>query len=87
MEIIIKGVIKELFDSLKNGYQNNFESTKGSEFVFDYVDLLYFKCHKINPNRSRSYADSPDWIRNKKVTINPINKKVINSFNTLLRKR
>ena len=87
MEIIIKGVIKELFDSLKNGYQNNFESTKGSEFVFDYVDLLYFKCHKINPNRSRSYTDSPDWIKNKKATINPINKKVINSFNTLLRKR
>ena len=30
-------VIKELFDSLKNAYQNNLESMKGSEFVFDYV--------------------------------------------------
>ena len=30
-------VIKELFDSLKNTYQNNLESMKGSEFVFDYV--------------------------------------------------
>ena len=30
-------VIKELFDSLKNRYQNNLESTKGSELVFDYV--------------------------------------------------
>ena len=39
-------VIKELFDSLKNGYQNNLESTKGSELVFDYVHLLYYKCHK-----------------------------------------
>ena len=28
-------VIKELFDSLKNRYQNNLESMKGSEFVFD----------------------------------------------------
>ena len=37
---------------------------KGSEFVFDYVQLLY--CHKINPNRSGSYIDSPDWIKNKK---------------------
>ena len=32
-------VIKELFDSLKNTYQNNLESIKGSEFVFDYVNL------------------------------------------------
>ena len=29
-------VIKELFDSLKNRYQNNLESIKSSEFVFDY---------------------------------------------------
>ena len=34
-------VIKELFDSLKNEYQNNLESMKGSEFGFDYVHLLY----------------------------------------------
>ena len=27
-------VIKELFDSLKNTYQSNLESMKGSEFVF-----------------------------------------------------
>ena len=40
-------VIKELFDSLKNRYQNNLESMKGSEFVFDYVHLMYYKCHKI----------------------------------------
>ena len=44
-------VIKELFDSLKNRYQNNLEWMKVSWFVFDYVQLLYYKCHKINPNR------------------------------------
>ena len=43
-------VIKERFDSLKNRYQNNLESVKSREFVFDYVHLLYYKCHKINPN-------------------------------------
>ena len=36
------------------------ESMKGSEFVFDFVHLLYYKCHKINPNHSGSYIDSPD---------------------------
>ena len=68
-------VIKELFDSLKNRYQNNLESMKGSEFVFDYVHLLYYKCHKINPTRGGSYIDSPDSIKKQKATINPINKK------------
>ena len=54
IEIMINGeadeVIKELFDSLKHRYQNNLESMKDSEFVFDYVQLLYYKYHKINPN-------------------------------------
>ena len=33
---------------------------KGSEFVFNYVHLLYYKHHKINPNRGGSLIDSPD---------------------------
>ena len=45
---------------------------KGSGFVFDYVHLLYYK-YKINLNRGGSYVDSPDWIKNKKATINLIN--------------
>ena len=48
-------VIKQLFNSLKNRYQNNLESLKGSEFVFGYVHLMYYKCYKINPNRGGSY--------------------------------
>ena len=28
-------VIKKLYDSLKNRYQNNLQSMRGSEFVFD----------------------------------------------------
>ena len=33
---------------------------KISEFVFNYVHLLYYKCHKINPSVSGSYKDSAD---------------------------
>ena len=29
----------------------------------------------INFKRGRTYINSPDWIKNKKATINPINKK------------
>ena len=55
---------------------------KGSQFISDYVQLLYYKCHKIYPNRGGSYTNS-DWMKNKKTTINPINTKIINAFNTL----
>ena len=40
---------------------------KSIVFLFDYVHLLYYKCHKINPNRGGSYIDSPDWIKKKNV--------------------
>ena len=43
---------------------------KGSDFIFDSVQLLYYKCHKINIKREGSYIDSPDWIKNIKATIN-----------------
>ena len=62
--------IKELSHSLKNRYQNNIELMRGSEFVFYYVYLLYYKCHKINPNHGGSYIDSAYWIKNKKTTKN-----------------
>ena len=48
---------------------------KGNEFVFTYVPLLYYICYKINPICGESYIDSPDWIKNKKATINLINRK------------
>ena len=48
---------------------------KETDFVFDYVQLWYYKCYKINPNCGGSYIDSPDWIKTKKAAINPIIKK------------
>ena len=30
----------------------------------------------MNFKQGRSYIDSPDWIKNKKATMNPINKKM-----------
>ena len=62
--------------TVKNRYQNNLELRKGSKFVFDYVHLLYYKCHKI----CGLYIDSPDSIKNKKATIKTINKKDKKSF-------
>ena len=44
---------------------------KGSEFVFDSVNSLYYKLHKISLNKDGLYIDSPKWLKNKKTTINP----------------
>ena len=69
-----KDIINELFKSFLGRYQENLETKmRGSSFVFESVDLLYQKLHKISLNRGRSYIDSPDWIKKKKATINPKN--------------
>ena len=68
-------IIKELFESFKKRYQEGLETKmKGSQFVFESVDLLYYSLHKISLNRGGSYIDSPDWIKHKKATINPKSK-------------
>ena len=36
----------KFFKLLKKRYQNNLELMKGSGFVYNYVHLLYHKCHK-----------------------------------------
>ena len=41
-------IIEEPLDSLKSRYQNKLESMTSKDFVFAYVPLLYYKCHKIN---------------------------------------
>ena len=40
---------------------------RGSDFLFENVDLLYYSLHKISLNRFGSYIDSPDWIKYKKI--------------------
>ena len=57
---------KKLFDSLKNRYQNNLQTMRGSEFVFDHVQFMCYKCFKIDLNRDGSNKYSPDWIKKKK---------------------
>ena len=54
-------IIKELFESLLQKYQEGLEERKrGSEFLFDSVDLLHYNLHKISLNRGGSYIDSPN---------------------------
>ena len=70
----IDKIIEELFESLLKRYQKGLEeSMKRSEFIFDSVDSLYYKCHRISLNRGGMYIDSSKWLKNKKATIKPKN--------------
>ena len=48
-------IIKELFKSILQRYQEGLEeSTRGSEFIFDSVDVLYYDLNKISLSTSGS---------------------------------
>ena len=68
-------IIEELFKSLLQRYQEGLqESMKGSEFIFDSVNLLHYHLQKTSLKRTgSSYIDSLGWLKNKKATINPKN--------------
>ena len=59
--------VDELFESLLSRYQNGLEtSIRGIDFISYSVQLLYYKCHKINCECHGSYFHSPGWIKRKK---------------------
>ena len=64
-------IIDELFKSFLQKYQEGVEeSMRVSEFIFDSVDSLYYNLNKVSLSRGGSYIDSPEWLKNKKATIN-----------------
>ena len=46
---------------------------RGSEFVPDSINLLYYHLQQVGLKRGGSYIDSPEWLKNKKITRNPKN--------------
>ena len=54
-------IIEKLFDSLLQNYCKNLE------------EPIYCHLQKIGLKRGGSYIDSPEWLKNKKATINPKN--------------
>ena len=78
-EEIMKGsdtdeIIELLFESFLKIYELNLqEKMKGSDFAFDGVNFFYYDFNKTSINRGGSHIDSPQWLKNKKSTINPKN--------------
>ena len=67
-------IIKELFESFLNNYQEELKITSGSESNFENVEKMDYKHRRVRLRRGRSYIKSPEWLLNKEATINPKNK-------------
>ena len=75
-------IIKELFNSCLKRYQENVETKmRASSFVLEGVKLLSYRLHKISLNRGGSYIDSPEWLKNKKATINREKMEIMDGLN------
>ena len=62
-------IVNEFLEPLLSSYQIGLEtSMRGSDFIFDSVQLLYHKCYKVNFKHDGLYSDYPDWIKKKKGT-------------------
>ena len=67
-------IIREIFRSFLCNYQEELKIIKESYFVFESVELMDCKLHRVRLRRGGSYVKSPKWLANKKATINPKNK-------------
>ena len=60
-------VVNKIFKWHLSRLQSDLEmSMRGSDFIFDSVQLLHYNCHYIHSRRSGWYVEYPDWIKTKK---------------------
>ena len=62
------------FRSFLHNYQEELEIIKGSNFIFQSVELMDYRLHRVRLRRDGSYIKSPECLANKKATLNPKNK-------------
>ena len=67
-------IIREIFRSFLRNYQKELKINKGSNFVFESVDLMDYILHRLRLRRGGSYVKSLQSLANKKATVNPKNK-------------
>ena len=67
-------VAENLTMSILQKYQDNLQNkTKGSDFIFNGINYLYYDLNKITISKGGSYIESPKWLKNKKCCINQKN--------------
>ena len=67
-------IIKSLFESFLQRFEENLqEKMRGSDFGFDGINFFNYNFNKTSICRGVSYIDSPQWLKDKKSTVNPKN--------------
>ena len=64
-------IIKEDFKSFLHNYQEELKKINGNDFVFESVQLMDYKLHRVRLRRGGSYMKSPECLENKEATVNP----------------
>ena len=70
----VDDIIREIFRSFLHNCQEQLKTIKGSDRVFESVELMDYKLHKVRLRRGGLYVKSPEWLANKKATRKPKNK-------------
>ena len=52
-------IIREIFKSFLRNYQEELKIIKGSDFVFESVELMDYKLHRLRLRIGASYVKSP----------------------------
>ena len=52
-------ITREMFRSFLHNYQEGLKMIKGSDLVFESVDIIDYKLHRVRLNRGGSYIKSP----------------------------
>ena len=63
-------ITEKLIMSLFQKYQDNLQNKmRGSDFIFNGVNYLFYDFNRITISKGESYIESPKWLIDKKCTI------------------
>ena len=67
-------VAEKHFMSIIQKYQDNLQNKmKGSGFIFNGINYLYYDLNRITISKCGSYIESPKWLKDKKCVVNQKN--------------
>ena len=63
-------IMEKIIRSLLQKYQDNLQNKlKGSDFIFNGVNYLFYDLNRITISKGGSYVESPKWLKDKKCAI------------------
>ena len=67
-------IVEKLSRSLLQRYQDNLnEKMRGSDFIFNRVNYLFYDFNRLSISKGGSYIESPKWLKDKKYIVNQKN--------------